>query len=73
MGNAKLNESMKAVFAGVTAFLGSLQVALLPVTLPDGTALPAVVTGAEWVTIASATVAALALVYGVSNEKSKLF
>ncbi len=68
----KVNTSMKAIFAGVTAFLGSLQVALLTTTLPDGTVMAATVTGAEWVTIASATVAALALVYGVSNDKHKL-
>lgn len=58
----KLNGSMKAVFAGVIAFLGALQTAMLD----------DVVTNAEWVTIASATVAALALVYGVSNDPKKL-
>lgn len=57
-----LNSSMKAVFAGVIAFLGSLQTAMLN----------DVVTNAEWVTIASSTVAALALVYGVSNDPKKL-
>lgn len=56
----KLNGSTKAVFATVIAFLGALQTAMLD----------DVVTNAEWVTIAAATVAAAALVYGVSNDKN---
>ncbi len=55
----KVNGSMKAVFATVIAFLGSLQTAMLD----------DFVTNSEWVTIAGATVAAAALVYGVSNDK----
>lgn len=57
-----LNGSMKAVFAGAIAFLGSLQTAQL-----DN-----VVTSAEWTSIIAATVAALALVYGVSNAQDKV-
>ncbi len=58
-----LNGSMKAIFAAVLAFLGSLQTAM-----SGGSG----VTGEEWVIIASATVAALALVYGVSNDENKV-
>ncbi len=58
----KINGATKAVFATVIAFLGSLQTAMLD----------DVVTKSEWVTIAAATVAAAALVYGVSNDKDKV-
>lgn len=57
-----LNGSMKAVFATVIAFLGALQTAMLD----------DVVSSSEWITIASATVAAAALVYGISNDKDKV-
>ena len=58
----KINEYTKAIVAGATAFLGTLQVAQL-----DN-----VVTSAEWTGIAGATIAALALVFGVSNDKNQV-
>lgn len=51
----------KAVYAGLVAFLGAL-----------GTAMTDdIVTGSEWVTIASATVVAVGAVYGVTSTDSK--
>ena len=50
----------KPVYAGAVAFLGALVAAL-----SDDT-----VTGAEWVTIASATVVAVGAVYGVTGTEA---
>lgn len=53
----KPNVIAKALIGAVVAGLGALQVAM-----GDGT-----ITGAEWVQVASVTVAALALIWGVPN------
>lgn len=53
----KLNVYAKAIIAGLVAGLGALQVAS-----GDN-----VITTAEWIQVASATVAALGFVWGVPN------
>ena len=57
-----LDGSMKSIFAALVAGLGAYQTAIL-----DNQ-----VTQAEWVNIVVVTLAALGLVYGVSNSPDKV-
>jgi len=56
----KINAYAKAIVGSVIAGLGSLQLALMD----------AVISGAEWVTVASVTLAAFALVWAVPNAST---
>lgn len=63
-----LGNYTKAIVGALVAGLGALQTAMLQVTVDDKVVEAAgVVTLNEWVTIGAAVVAALGLVWGVSN------